>query len=328
MKHTSPSSIFLFKIIKNNYKFQASAYFTISEDTGMLRTQRSLRNINDLPMILVIEAQDNNGALENSHKTTARIVINLISDSNRLALVFSDSSPKEIRNHYGALEELLAERTNGYITGIERFANRKYLNINGTISENPSATDVWFYVIDPISEKILSIDSKEIMERFLDSAAQSEINLAASGIARATAQGIFAPIVAKEPIQKVRTAVAINEEVFPYTLIAVAIIILILGTIGIIYICISWSKYKNFKQRMRQYSAPSSPTRYDPVIVGSQSGDAQTNLKEYETQVLAMAVSNDEGDDLQIDFSAKNHAFSLDNVSYITHKENGKTFNL
>jgi protocadherin-15 len=34
-----------------------------------------------------------------------------------------------------------------------------------------------------------------------------------------------------------------------------------------------------------------------------------------------MAVSLDKNDDLQIDFSAKNHAFSLDNVSYITHKD-------
>lgn len=74
---------------------------------------------------------------------------------------------------------------------------------------------------------------------------------------------------------------------------------------------------------MRQYSAP-SPTRYDPVIVNSQAtnaADAVANLKEYETQVLAMAVPPDGDDDLQLDFSAKNHAFSLDNVSYITHKE-------
>lgn len=75
---------------------------------------------------------------------------------------------------------------------------------------------------------------------------------------------------------------------------------------------------------MRQYSAPASPVRYDPVIINSQNGESPSNLKEYETQVLAMAVPNDEGDDLQLDFSAKNHAFSLDNVSYITHKESGK----
>lgn len=85
-------------------------------------------------------------------------------------------------------------------------------------------------------------------------------------------------------------------------------------------------RYKNFKQRMRQYSAPASPVRYDPVIIANQQNgsETQTNLKEYETQVLAMAVPNDEHEDLQIDFSAKNHAFSLDNVSYITHKENGE----
>jgi protocadherin-15 len=79
---------------------------------------------------------------------------------------------------------------------------------------------------------------------------------------------------------------------------------------------------------MRQYSAPASPVRYDPVIIGNQQNgsDTQTNLKEYETQVLAMAVPNDEHEDLQMDFSAKNHAFSLDNVSYITHKENGELF--
>ena len=75
---------------------------------------------------------------------------------------------------------------------------------------------------------------------------------------------------------------------------------------------------------MRQYSAP-SPSRYDPVIINSQASnnsDTVANMKEYETQVLAMAVPPDGDDDLQIDFSAKNHAFSLDNVSYITHKEN------
>lgn len=64
----------------------------------------------------------------------------------------------------------------------------------------------------------------------------------------------------------------------------------------------------------RMYVVP----RYDPVFV-------ETDLKEYETQVLRMSVPNDDNDsynDLQLDFSNKNHAFSLDNVSYIT-KSNG-----
>lgn len=64
--------------------------------------------------------------------------------------------------------------------------------------------------------------------------------------------------------------------------------------------------------------------RYDPVYV-------EPNLKEYETQVLQMSVPVDDNDscnDLQLDFSNKNHAFSLDNVSYITKDHGDSTGNL
>jgi protocadherin-15 len=68
---------------------------------------------------------------------------------------------------------------------------------------------------------------------------------------------------------------------------------------------------------MRNYASPSNPPpRYDPVILNSPPNDASlASLKEYETQMLGMAV-NEEQEDMQIDYSAKNHAFSLDNVSY------------
>lgn len=83
---------------------------------------------------------------------------------------------------------------------------------------------------------------------------------------------------------------------------------------------------------MRQYTTTTINTtaslkNYDTMNAmvvsrpASQHSDAQSQLKEYETQVLAMAVNTD--DDLQLDFSAKNHTFNLDNVSYITHKKNG-----
>jgi protocadherin-15 len=229
------------------------------------------------------------------------------------------------------------------MTGIEKLSNRRILDENGTIFELTNATDVWFYAIDPKTEKILERNSSEIATKILKPDAQSQINFAASAVAHATAQGIHAPVQSRQQIQKVlfllenlcgsfwllifiyclqvKAANVIDEEVFPFALIAVAVVILILGIVGIIYICVSWSKYKHFKQRMRQYAGPSnSPPRYDPVIIGNQS-ETQSNLKEYETQVLAMAVNVEESDDLHIDYSAKNHAFSLDNVSYITHKE-------
>ncbi|XP_053661201.1 cadherin-99C [Anopheles marshallii] len=307
-----------------------STYFTISEDTGMLKTQKSFQSVRQTPLVFLVEARDNNGNASSGtvHKARARVVVNLIADINRMTLVFLDSNPKDMRRHARNLEELLHEKTDGLITGIERFSVRKVLNENGTAEEMAGATDVWFYAVDPQTERILERNSSTIAKRVFAPAILSQINFEASSIARATAQGIFGPIEPKLPIQKIKATIVGNDDVFPFALIAVAIVILILGSIGIVYICISWSKYKNFKQRMRQYTAPASPVRYDPVMINSQQqapSENPTSLKEYETQVLAMAVPlADEGDDLQLDFSAKNHAFSLDNVSYITHKENGQ----
>lgn len=302
-----------------------SSYFTIVEDSGVIKTQKSLQKLHKMPLRFIVEVADNNGNETGTvNSSRARVVINLISDINRMSLVFADSSPKEVRRHARALEELLLEKSAHLMIGIERFSNRRSLVSNGSVVETPDATDVWFYAVDVESEAILERNNSEIVEAILEPSAQSQINLEASSIARATAQGIFAPIEAKHQIHRIKAAVFLDEEIFPYVLIFISAIILILGTSGIVYICISWSRYKNFKQQMRQYSAPTSPPRYDPVIINSQASDASAaNLKEYETQVLGMAV-NEEQDDMQIGYSAKNHAFTLDNVSYITHKENGQ----
>lgn len=317
-----------------------SSYFVISEETGVLKVQRSLKSVQNTPLIFLTEAIDNNGELldEKTKKSTARIVINFLTDANRLALAFSDLPPKSLREHSNSLKELLSEKSRGNIVMIEGFSNRQFLNDNGIMEENPDATDVWFYIIDPKTEKILDRNDAMIQSQFFEKLAQTDINYEASNIARATAQGIFSPItVVDDQIKKTKTAVIIKSDVFPYTLIAIALLILIFGTFGIVYICVSWSNYKNFKQRMRQYTAASINTtpsikNYDTMNTmmvssrpNSQHSDTQSQLKEYETQVLAMAVNTDDGvDDLQLDFRSKNHAFNLDNVSYITHKKNGK----
>lgn len=320
----------------NNDPLKPSTYFTIAEESGVVKIHRSLKQIDEPPLIFYVEAIDNNGNQndEKTKKSKARIVVNFLTDANRLALAFSDLPPKSLRAHSNSLKNLLAEKSNGRIVMIEGFSNRQFINRNGLMEENPSATDVWFYIIDPNTEKILDRNDALIQTQFIEKAAQSDINYEASNIAKATAQGIFSPIVLMDQIRKTKTAVIIKSDVFPYTLIAVALLILIFGIFGIIYICVSWSNYKNFKQRMRQYTTTSINTtasikNYDTMNTmmvsrpDSQHSDTQSQLKEYETQVLAMAVNTDEVDDLQLDFSAKNHAFNLDNVSYITHKNNG-----
>lgn len=327
----------------SNDLMKPSSYFVISEDTGVLKVQRSLKTVQTTPLIFYTEAIDNNGNLmdEKTKRKKARIVINFLTDANRLALAFSDLPPKTLRTHSNSLKQLLAEKSHGNIVMIEGFSNRQYLNENGIMEENPDATDVWFYIIDPKTEKVLDRNDALIQSQFFEKVAQTDINYEASNIAHATAQGIFSPVtVVDDQIRKTKNAVIIKSDVFPYTLIAIALLILIFGSFGIIYICISWSNYKNFKQRMRQYTATSINTtssikNYDTMNTimvssrpNSQHSDTQSQLKEYETQVLAMAVNTDDhSDDLQLDFSSKNHAFNLDNVSYITHKKNGMLLN-
>lgn len=319
-----------------------SSYFLISEDTGVLRVQKSLKSVQTTPLIFFTEAIDNNGDLmnEKTKRTQARIVINFLTDANRLALAFSDLPPKSIRAHANSLKQLLADKSNGNIVMIEGFSNRQFLNDNGLMEENQDATDVWFYIIDSKTEKILNRSDTVIQAQFFEKVAQTDINYEASNIARATAQGIFSPIpIVDDQIKRIKAAVIVKSDVFPYTLIAIALLILVFGSFGIIYICVSWANYKNFKQRMRQYTATSingtsSIKNYDTMNTmmvssrpNSQHSDTQSQLKEYETQVLAMAVNTDDHiDDLQLDFSSKNHAFNLDNVSYITHKKTGKQF--
>jgi protocadherin-15 len=69
--------------------------------------------------------------------------------------------------------------------------------------------------------------------------AVSEITVDVTGNLNATASGIHPPLT----VPKIITAIAVSWEVFPYALIVIACIILVLGIVGIIYICISWSRY-------------------------------------------------------------------------------------
>lgn len=275
------------------YSGNLTSYFTISEDSGVIKTKKKLLEIKSSPIHLIVEARDNNGSNKGIfHTKNARIVINLISDINRMALMFSDSPPDNLRNFSQNLEELLSEKSNGLIVFIEKFSPRKLLTQNGSIVENPKATDVWFYAIDPESERILSRNSTKV--NLLKPQIQSQINFAASGLVRATAQGIYGPLEPKNQTYKIETVIAsINSDLFPYALIALAVLILILGIIGIIYISVSWSRYKSLKHHVRQYVTPTNPVAYNPVIITQQpANDSPTNLKEYETQVRLLTKSS------------------------------------
>ncbi|KAL1505298.1 hypothetical protein ABEB36_004893 [Hypothenemus hampei] len=291
-------------------------FFTIDPTTGIIRTKRTFDYINkeSLPFRLIVWARDNPNATDNYFEINSELIVNLISPQNRLILVIGDAKPDVIQKKSANIISVIEDQS-GLIPGIEKLGVREFISANGTLESDPDGTDVWFYVINPETDEILSRNHSLVTRSLLDKSAMDNITFDITGQIKNTAFNIHAPLTSNK--LKIASVSAFNGEVFPYALIIIACIIFFLGSIGIIYICVSWSRYKTFKDKYagaRQYVIPSaSPVRYDTVYV-------EPNLKEYETQVLQMVVPVDDQEDyndLQIDFSNKNHTFSLENVTYI-----------
>ncbi|XP_031771297.1 cadherin-99C, partial [Apis florea] len=296
---------------------RGSDYFAMDTSSGIIRTTATFDNVDpaELPFKFDVRVRDNPNSTDNFNSIVAPVIVNLIGEENLMILVVQDASPDTLQKEASKIAGIIEERSE-LLIGIDRIAVRKNLTKNGTIEMYPQDSDVWFYAIDPDTEAILDRNSSRIQRSIFEKTAMSNITFDVSTLVRANAIDIHAPVMPPEPI-RTQTAIAFSGEVFPYALIIIACVILILGVAGIVYICVSWSRYKAYKERMqRMYVVP----RYDPVYV-------EPNLKEYETQVLQMSVPVDDNDsynDLQLDFSNKNHAFSLDNVSYIT-KDHGES---
>ncbi|XP_044262144.1 cadherin-99C [Tribolium madens] len=309
------------KFGKLQFSLDKTEYFSIDSGTGIIKTKKTFDDIDDsqLPFKLTVKTRDNPNATDHN-EIQAPVVINLITKDNRLVLVIGDAKPDIVQKKLTLITDIIQDQT-GLIVGVEKLTTREFIGTNGTLESDPSGTDIWFYVIDPETDMILPRNSTLVKRSIFDKAAMDNITFDITGQIQNTAFNIHEPLV----LHKVKTAsiASFNGEVFPYALIIIACIIFVLGIVGIIYICVSWSRYKSYKDQLqRQYVVPASPTRYDTVYV-------EPNLKEYETQVLQMCVPVDEQDDyndLHLDFSNKNHAFSLDNVSYISKDNNLKKY--
>ncbi|KAF5300091.1 hypothetical protein FQA39_LY11283 [Lamprigera yunnana] len=303
-----------------NYSNQ---YFSIDTSSGTIKTKRSLNSFEEdnLPFRLTVIARDHPNGTVDYNQVEATLIVNLISEPNRMILVIGDAKPDIVALNIDTIMHVVQDHTN-LIVGVEKLNSREFLSENGTLEIDSSGTDIWFYVIDPNTDTILSVNDSIIQSRIFQKSAMNNITFDVTGQIKHTAFNIHRPIMLVKV--KSATVAAFNGEVFPYALIIIACIIFVFGTIGIIYICVSWSRYKSFKDQIqRSYIVPSSPTRYDTVYV-------EPNLKEYETQVLQMCVPVDDPDeynDLHLDFSNKNHAFSIDNVSYISKDNNIKKYN-
>lgn len=128
-------------------------YFTIDPTTGIIKTRKNLQDI-DLPFKFAVTARDNPNATMDFYMTETNVIINLISSFNKIILVIVDANPEKMETKLNDIIQILQNRT-GLIVGIEKLTPREYINENGTLETDTTGTDIWLYVVDPITDTIL-----------------------------------------------------------------------------------------------------------------------------------------------------------------------------
>ncbi|KAK7080227.1 hypothetical protein SK128_015764 [Halocaridina rubra] len=293
-------------------------YFSIGATSGVIKTEKGTSSVPPelLPFNLTVLARDNNREGDSpSHTTAVSVIINKVQNHHRLVLVVENST-EEIKNKREELIKILQEHSNQLI-GIEKIESRRYVG-NGTIVTDARAADVWFHILDADTGRLLN-HSHPILKKLTDSSRNRSTVLfyvtAALGVRAADIHPpLELPPVPEDPRSPVRTAVALAA--YQIALIALAGVIVVLGTIGICCICLQWKRYVRHRDEASKAVVVVAPPyeRVGSVI--------EPVAKEYEVQVLHMSVPMDDESvqDMPIDLRPSHH-FSMDNVSYITKQQ-------
>lgn len=79
-----------------------------------------------------------------------------------MVLVMGDAKPDVMSTKEETVVDIL-ENHSGLVVGVERMAARQYVNVNGSLETDSSATDVWFYAVDPDTGVILQRNQSRVM---------------------------------------------------------------------------------------------------------------------------------------------------------------------
>lgn len=143
-----------------------SNYFTMDPESGIIKTQKAFEDIEaESPFELTVKARDNPNASSDFNEIEAPVIVNLISDANRMILVIGDAKPDVVATKLDTLINVIQDQTD-LVVGVEKLTAREYVGGNGTLEVDPSATDVWFYVVDPESDTILPTNHT-IVQRYV-----------------------------------------------------------------------------------------------------------------------------------------------------------------
>lgn len=128
------------------------------------------------PLRVKVLAHDNPDQANDIMESTIEVVINILEPRHRLALVLEGMSPSRAVQLKEELLSILQERS-GLISGLERVESLKQrrngsLSSSSSESPDPTGTDLWFYLIEPGSLRLIESDDQRIIRSLLDPRAQ------------------------------------------------------------------------------------------------------------------------------------------------------------
>jgi protocadherin-15 len=155
---------------------ELEARFKIDPVDGIVRTGRPIEDIphTRLPIKLRVLARDNPERPADSLESVAEVVVNLIDDHHRIALVLKDAPASRVLDHKEELLAVIQERT-GLISGLERVESLKVQKNLSSIETDLSGTDVWFYLIEPGSLRIVPNDDPRLKGSLFEARAQNSL---------------------------------------------------------------------------------------------------------------------------------------------------------
>ena len=143
-----------------NSSSRAGEFFAVDPASGIVRTIGTFDGIaeSDLPFRFSVSVRDNPNASNDSRVAVAPVIVNLVTPGNILVLSFQNSPADHLQKERAKIVKLLEDKTKLLIE-IERFEAGRLKTSNGTIEIRHNDADLYFYAVDPDSEKILPRNS-------------------------------------------------------------------------------------------------------------------------------------------------------------------------
>ncbi|XP_072950018.1 cadherin-99C isoform X2 [Epargyreus clarus] len=301
---------------KNSWTKAAEEYFNLDADTGDISNIKTFESVPKeyLPFKFSVSARDNPNSAQDYNIARASVVINLLQKENQLVVEVSNMNRETMRRHARSLLATIEDKS-GLVAGLEKLTARHFLGENGTLESDDKGTDVWLYLVDPVSGEILTRESKPVKK-----AIDNGFHTAVSAYLKSPVSEVRAPLTPTEVPKKPHIAIAPLASALPAALLALAALVLVAATAATIYICASWNRYKKHKEQALQQYGTLSMSMAPPRPPSGYESSEDEPAPRYETQVLNMAVDDA---DLQLDFSPNNHAFNIHSVQYLS-KDNGE----